>query len=83
MTVKYRVNVIVTYYRTIIKVLLHYHKHVIVIELSITSSFGSFWVCLSENVYFESILKGILKYLLIAVATVKIIELRGAFTEVI
>ncbi len=35
MTVKYHnVNVTVAYYRIIVKVLLHYHKDVVVIELS-------------------------------------------------
>ncbi len=81
MTVKYHsVNVTITYYRTIVKVLSHYHKDVIVIELShIILVVLSLFV---RDFVFEGILKGIFKYLLMAVSRMKISKISDTFTEV-
>ncbi len=79
MTVKYIVNFTVTFCRTIMKVLSQRRGS----NRCIIRSFGSFWVCLSENSCFEGILKCIFTYLLMAVSIVKIIEISvGARTAV-
>ncbi len=82
MAVKYHsVNVTVTYYRTIMEVLSHYHKDVIVIELSLVALEVFQSVCRRICVL-KAFRRVFFKFLLMAASTVKIIEISGAFTEV-
>ncbi len=83
MTVKYHtVNITVTYYRTIMKVLSHYHKDVIVIKLSYVVSAVFESVCWRICIL-KAFLKCIFKYLLLAESAKKIIEISAAFTEAV